>query len=175
MENVLGGAPQRGMNTKRDDLKSYIEKFMNDYNVYGRFPDSDSVDDNIYEGTRVSVNINKYKRSSMARCKCIEYHGCICNICEMDFEKMYGEIGREFIHAHHIRPISEINSEYIVNYKEDLIPVCSNYHAMLDRKINNRNMSINKLRELIKNSKLILEVNYIFSKYNGCKLYKILK
>lgn len=150
MENGLGGAPQRGMKIKKEELKNYIEKFMNDYDSYGIFPETDNIEENIYEGARVSVNVNKYERSSMARCKCIEYHGCICNVCGIDFEKVYGEIGKGFIHVHHIKPMSEINNEYIINYKEDLIPVCPNCHAMLHRKINNRNMTVNELRELIK-------------------------
>ena len=65
---------------------------------------------------------------------------------------MYGEVGKGFIHVHHIKPISEIDKEYVVDYKKDLIPVCPNCHAMLHRKINGRNLSVDELKKLIKKS-----------------------
>jgi 5-methylcytosine-specific restriction enzyme A len=52
----------------------------------------------------------------------------------MDFEKVYGEIGKGFIHVHHIVELSNIKSEYKVQPIEDLRPVCPNCHAMLHRK-----------------------------------------
>ena len=153
MKNGLNGAPQRAVKIKSEELRNYIEKFMNDYNVEGIFPEIEGIDEKIYEGTKITVSVNKYERSSIARYKCIEYHGCICKICDIDFEKSYGKIGKGFIHVHHIKPISEINKEYIVDYKNDLIPVCPNCHAMLHRKIDNRNITIEELKELIKKSK----------------------
>jgi 5-methylcytosine-specific restriction protein A len=44
---------------------------------------------------------------------------------------MYGEIGKGFIHVHHLKPVSEINGEYEVDPIEHLVPVCPNCHAML--------------------------------------------
>ncbi|MBC2575551.1 HNH endonuclease [Peptostreptococcus canis] len=57
----------------------------------------------------------------------------ICEICEFDFEKTYGEIGKDFIEGHHIRPISELNENDKTEIK-DIIMVCSNCHKMLHRK-----------------------------------------
>ncbi|WP_340169122.1 HNH endonuclease [Lacinutrix sp.] len=57
-----------------------------------------------------------------------------CQVCEFDFEKNFGEIGRGFIHVHHLREISTLRKEYIINPKTDLIPVCPNCHSMLHRK-----------------------------------------
>lgn len=48
----------------------------------------------------------------------------------MNFEKKYGELGKDYIEIHHIKPISEIDSEYVVDPEKDLIPVCSNYHSI---------------------------------------------
>jgi len=55
-----------------------------------------------------------------------------CEICEFDFENEYGEIGRNFIEAHHQIPISQLppNSKTKVS---DLLMVCSNCHRMLHR------------------------------------------
>ena len=56
-----------------------------------------------------------------------------CQICEFDFEKVYGEIGKDFIEGHHIIPVSELN-EGDRTKVEDIILVCSNCHKMLHRK-----------------------------------------
>lgn len=79
------------------------------------------------------ILINKYERNPLARRICIEYHGSLCKICGFDFNKAYGEIGKGFIHVHHIKPISEINQKYILDPIHDLIPICPNCHAMIHR------------------------------------------
>ena len=59
----------------------------------------------------------------------------ICKwLCSFDFEKKYGEIGKGFIHVHHVKPLSEINEEYEVNPIQDLRPVCPNCHVMIHKK-----------------------------------------
>jgi len=107
-------------------------KYMNDTASYGFFPEEHEA--GIYEGVKKEVIVNKYERSSIARKKCIEFHGKNCMICGFNFESTYGKIGKDFIHVHHIVPMHKIDSEYTVNYKDDLIPVCPNCHAMLHRK-----------------------------------------
>lgn len=85
----------------------------------------------LYEGSVTTVRVNRYERNLEARRKCIEIHGCRCKICGFDFEKTYGEAGKGLIHVHHIKPLNEINKEYIVDPINDLIPVCPNCHMML--------------------------------------------
>jgi predicted HNH restriction endonuclease len=55
-----------------------------------------------------------------------------CEICEFDFESEYGERGKDYIEAHHKKPISELDEEVILRI-EDLAMVCSNCHGMLHR------------------------------------------
>lgn len=57
----------------------------------------------------------------------------ICQICNFDFEQIYGEIGKDFIEGHHIVPVSELN-EGDKTKVEDIVLVCSNCHKMLHRK-----------------------------------------
>ena len=75
----------------------------------------------IMEGHRKTVVVNQYERSAVARRKCIEHHGCYCHVCNIDFEKQYGSLGKGFIHVHHKIPLSEIGNEYEVDYVNDLI------------------------------------------------------
>ena len=44
-------------------------------------------------------------------------------------------MGKNFIHVHHIKPLSEIDKEYKINPIQDLRPVCPNCHAMLHKKV----------------------------------------
>ena len=100
-----------------------LDKYIDgDFESPNYFPEEDLAN-NSYEGALKRVLVNKYERSSVARQKCIEYHGCVCSICGFDFEKVYGDLGKGFIHIHHIVPLNKINKEYKVNYKTDLIPV----------------------------------------------------
>ena len=92
------------------------------------YPDeiSKNEETKILEGSKKQVLVNVYERDTKARQVCLNKHGYICKICNFDFEKKYGLIGKEFIHVHHLIPLSEIKEEYEVNPIEDLIPVCPN-------------------------------------------------
>jgi len=85
------------------------------------------------EGTKKKVIVNSYERDSAARAKCLEIHGYLCSVCNFDFLKEYGELGRNYIHVHHIIDLSTVGKEYEVDPKNDLIPVCPNCHSMLHR------------------------------------------
>jgi len=88
----------------------------------------------IKEGTKKPVTVNIYERNPKARKLCLEKYGYVCSVCEFDFEKKYGDIGKNFIHVHHLKSLHEIGNAYEVNPIKDLRPVCPNCHAMLHRK-----------------------------------------
>ena len=95
--------------------------------------------------------MNNYERDHKARLQCIMIHGTACAVCGIDFEKMYGELGKGFIHVHHIVPIHTIGQGYKVDPANDLVPVCPNCHAMLHRGMNGEARSIEELKSIIKN------------------------
>lgn len=103
------------------------------------------------EGSKKMITVNAYERNPKARKACIEYYGPTCKICDFNFEKVYGEIGKKYIHVHHVKPLWEIENEYIVDPINDLIPVCPNCHAMLHKGKNP--LSIEELKEIIKKTK----------------------
>jgi predicted HNH restriction endonuclease len=96
----------------------------------------DEVDSSGYaEGATKQVTINAFERNSKARAECIMQHGTSCYVCKFDFSKTYGkELGAEFIHVHHLKEISKIKKEYIVNPVKDLLPLCPNCHAMVHKR-----------------------------------------
>ncbi len=111
------------------------------------FPDSAETETCI-EGAKTTVLVNKYERNSTARQKCIDELGYYCHICGINFEEIYGEIGKNFIHVHHKIPLNEIKEEYVVDPIKDLLPVCPNCHAMLHRRINSKYLTIDELKQL---------------------------
>lgn len=112
------------------------------------FPDE--VDENVKytEGKTKTVLVNSYERNLVARQKCIEYYGAFCQVCSFDFGKIYGSIGKDFIHVHHVVDIASIGNEYSVDPIKDLIPVCPNCHSMLHKK--KPAYLIHELKEMMK-------------------------
>lgn len=128
-ENGLKAAPQ-GAQRLSEELAEYIKNIENEVNLYPEIIEESEL---IYEGVKKRVIVNKYERNLKARKQCIDYYGYDCKVCGMNFEERYGKVGKNFIHVHHIVPLSKIDEEYKVNPIKDLIPVCPNCHAMIHR------------------------------------------
>ncbi len=63
-----------------------------------------------------------------------QVHGYICQGCGFDFEKKYGEIGKNYIEAHHLVPISLFKGQVVkLDPKLDFAVLCSNCHRMIHR------------------------------------------
>ncbi len=128
------------------EILTFVETTFSNVDNDDFFPETIDSNIDVYEGIKKQVAVNKYERSSVARAKCIEVHGCVCKVCDFDFKNMYGHIGEGFIHVHHILPLHSIGCNYKINYETDLIPVCPNCHAMLHRKYEGRTILVNELR-----------------------------
>ena len=137
------------MKIQNEILLKYIETYFTDNYQKDVFPEI--LNETDYEGIKKTIIVNKYERSSKARENAVKYHGINCKVCNVNFEDAYGEIGKEFIHIHHIIPIHKIGKNYKVNYKTDLIPVCPNCHAMLHRKINGKEPTTEELKSMLNN------------------------
>lgn len=129
------------------------KQILNDYlKNYGEpdnyFSEEFNDDEKLKEGLTKKISVNIYERNPIARKRCIEHYGAKCSICDFDFEEKFGEIGKGFIHVHHLVDISTIGKEYEVDFVNDLIPVCPNCHAMLHKK--KPAYSIIELKELSK-------------------------
>lgn len=64
-----------------------------------------------------------------------------CEICTFDFEEFYGEMGKEYIIAHHRVPLKEGGDDTIDN----IILVCGNCHEIL----HNNQINKKKIRQLL--------------------------
>lgn len=86
------------------------------------------------EGAQKQILCNRYERNPKARARCIAAQGTACKVCGFDFGVAFGEAFAGKIEVHHIKPISEIGEEYVVDPLRDLVPVCPNCHRMLHSK-----------------------------------------
>lgn len=99
----------------------------------GQIPYPDEVDagTEYREGAVVRVSVNAYERNPAARRACIEHFGTSRCICGFSFGLVYGPEVEGFIHVHHLRALSDLAGEYVVDPVVDLRPVCPNCHAVL--------------------------------------------
>ena len=146
LKHGLKKAPQSPLSPSKE-LLDYINSCFNGEKVI--YPCEILSNDSIFEGAKKTVIVNKYERNLIARKQCIEANGCECKVCGINFEEKYGEIGRGFIHVHHIVPISTIGETYEIDPINDLVPVCPNCHSMLHRGCNNKILTIDELKLLI--------------------------
>lgn len=102
--------------------------------IISSLPEEDLLNPTTFsEGGRKQVSLNIYERNSRAREACIRHYGYDCFICGFNFERTYGEVGKNYIHVHHRVPLSKIGKKYRLNPIRDLRPVCPNCHAMIHR------------------------------------------
>lgn len=96
-------------------------------------PGPDGEIDAHLEGNKYRVVVNRHERDPRNRAACISHYGCVCKICDFDFELVYGVLGAGFCHVHHIEPLAGLQASTNVDPIRDLIPVCANCHEMLHR------------------------------------------
>lgn len=106
------------------------------------------------EGQEKKLVIKVYERNRKARTECIKHYGdkYNCEICGFNFKEAYGSAGKEYIHVHHIVPLSKIREEYVLDPTKDLIPVCPNCHAMI-HKNSKEPVDVNELKRIIQHNK----------------------
>lgn len=111
------------------------------------FPDELKPGQKYVEGARKQVRVNSYERNPRARRDCIKAYGCNCAVCGFNFEVKYGDLGKEFIHVHHLKPLALTDGKYELDPVDDLRPVCPNCHAMLHRP--DQMLSIEELKSIL--------------------------
>lgn len=104
------------------------------------------------EGRVVELSLTTFERNPVARKSCLEYFGPQCRVCDFDFGNTYGDLGKGFIHVHHITSLSQIRENYSVDPIKDLIPVCPNCHAMLHIK-QGEPLSVSELKAIYTSKK----------------------
>jgi predicted restriction endonuclease len=61
-------------------------------------------------------------------------HGFVCALCSVNLEDVYGEVGKAYIEAHHLNPVSENAGRRVtLDLKKDYVVLCANCHRMVHR------------------------------------------
>jgi 5-methylcytosine-specific restriction protein A len=133
----------------REDITLQLEEFLNQHpsgvnpNIFRKV----LIDDHTYlEGRVRQVTMNLAERNPQARKDAIHRHGVVCTVCDFDFEKVFGPLGKGFIHFHHTSPIAG-RSGHSKTSLDELLPVCPNCHSMLHR--NKIPLSVSELRRIL--------------------------
>jgi len=101
-----------------------------------------------FENKQIRLHLRVERNATLSK-KVKEIKGHICEACGFDFVKMYGNIGKDFIEAHHLIPISTIDiGKFKINLETDFVVLCSNCHSMI-HKLDDPS-DLNKLKQIIK-------------------------
>jgi 5-methylcytosine-specific restriction protein A len=61
-------------------------------------------------------------------------HGYKCQVCNTSFEEKYGDVGKDYIEAHHLRPLASLKGKKVaMDPAKDFAVLCSNCHRMVHR------------------------------------------
>jgi len=133
-----------------DELEAVWFDFLTTQKIrHNPFKETEKDEQKVYtEGTPNQVMVTKYERNPFARKTCLDHYGLSCSVCDFDFEKQYGELGKGFIHVHHLKQVADIGKEYKIDPIKDLRPVCPNCHAMIHKR--KEPYTIDELKEKIK-------------------------
>jgi 5-methylcytosine-specific restriction protein A len=125
----LGLVDEKKFPSEEEELKSYSIENRKDGKIIMRYT-------------------TQYERNPINRRNAIRIHGTVCQGCGFDFEKVYGEIGKDYIEVHHIKPLYEGGGSVPINAETDLICVCANCHRMIHRR-KDKVLSLKELQKLL--------------------------
>ena len=76
----------------------------------------------------------RVERNKKLAARAKRVHGYKCKACGFDFELKYGALGRGFIEAHHLTPLSELkNQKVTLDPRSDFTVLCANCHRMIHK------------------------------------------
>lgn len=107
------------------------------------------------ESKRKSAEQYFFSRNSTLARDAKKHYGYICQICNFDFERVYGEHGRGYIELHHLNPLSE-REEFesggeIKTTISDVTVLCANCHRMIHR--STPALTLEELRNIIETTR----------------------
>jgi 5-methylcytosine-specific restriction protein A len=101
--------------------------FRNNNELSGEFPEGKIVERTHKARERNTQVIQIAKENFKIR------HGKLfCEVCGFDFERAYGQIGKDFIEGHHTIAVSEMQPDHKTK-PEDIAMLCANCHRMVHK------------------------------------------
>lgn len=124
--------------TLNADLRRFIGLYRhlvdNESSLYLR---ADTEDDETGLDAENLKKLREHKRIERNRklaAKVKRLQGHTCKACGFNFERAYGAIGKDFIEAHHLTPLSQLSGDAVtLDPRRDFSVLCSNCHRMIHR------------------------------------------
>lgn len=115
--------------TLYDDLMNGEAASEVETQIEGDEPESTQFED----ATKFRLHKRIERNAKLAR-EAKKIHGFSCQVCGLNFEETYGEMGKGYIEAHHLEPISELKGKKVArNPRSDFAVLCANCHRMIHR------------------------------------------
>lgn len=76
----------------------------------------------------------RIERNKKLSTKVKELLGCTCQVCSTNFEHVYGAVGKDYIEAHHLKPLASLQGKKVaMDPATDFAVLCANCHRMIHR------------------------------------------
>lgn len=120
------------------DLRRFLGLYRhlveNEADLYLRADIEDDETDLATENLKRLRVHKRIERNRKLAAKVKRLQGYSCKACGFDFGKTYGPIGKKFIEAHHLIPLSKLIGDIItLDPRSDFSVLCSNCHRMIHR------------------------------------------
>lgn len=85
------------------------------------------------DASKLRMHMRIERNASLAK-KVKSILGYSCQVCQMNFEDVYGEVGKDYIEAHHIQPLASVKGQVLKrDPAKDFAVLCANCHRMIHR------------------------------------------
>jgi 5-methylcytosine-specific restriction protein A len=98
---------------------------LNGYDIIEDEPGSEA--EPIMEGEVSLSTVNRRERNPRNRLLCLQIHGEVCAVCDLDPRTAYGDAG-SIIEVHHLQPLASSDKARHYDPAVDLVPLCPNCH-----------------------------------------------
>jgi 5-methylcytosine-specific restriction protein A len=122
-----------------DDLASDLQELLKVYQVLADSDDTTREEEELpvgagVEDLRIFREHKRLERNRKLADSGKKHHGYDCQACGFNFHFMYGDIGMNFIEAHHLRSLSKHKGTIIkLDPRVDFAVLCPNCHRMIHR------------------------------------------
>lgn len=117
---------------------------------------TDPLETTFLEGKKVIVYGTKYERDPKVRKAFLKsvkkpYR---CEVCGMDFQSIYGDIGKDVIEVHHKKPLYFDGEEQEIKPSCDYLAcLCANCHRMIHKTVKGQIMTVEQLKGIVSEEK----------------------